>query len=192
MFASALPQVLMDYPTSNTVLPSLVVSIYSLGLAFGPLVIAPLSELYGRVALYHITAILFVIFSIACAVSSNLNMLIAFQFLQGCAGAAPITMGGGTVADMFSQTERGSRIAILAVGPLLTMLFGPVAGSFLAAAKGWQWVFWLMAILVSFFAVHYLTTTDFSGWSDRDTILLFPTGNLSFRCARKEGSKNAN
>jgi MFS family permease len=189
MFASALPEVLMDYPPDNTIISTMVVSVYALGLAFGPLVIAPLSEFYGRLVLYHVTAILFVVFSIACAESSNLNMLIGFQFLQGCAGAAPITMGGGTVADMFLQTERGSRIAILAIGPLLTLLFGPVAGSFLAAARGWRWVFWLMAILVSSLAVFYLTTADFSGWSHRDFILLFPTGNLSLHFTRKESSK---
>lgn len=149
MLSSAVPEILMEFPTTDTVLASMSVSIYALGLAVGPLIIAPLSEAYGRTILYHATAILFIIFSIACAVSTNLNMLIAFEFFQGCAGSAPITMGGGSVADMYSQEERGARIAFLAVGPLIAQFVGPVGGSFLAAARGWRWVFWLVAILVS-------------------------------------------
>ena len=68
--------------------------------------------MYGRRWLYNITNMLFTIFTIACAVSSNLNMLIGFRFLAGCAGSAVLTMGGGTIADMFKQEERGTAIAI--------------------------------------------------------------------------------
>ncbi|KUL90270.1 hypothetical protein ZTR_02015 [Talaromyces verruculosus] len=155
MLASAVPEILTEFPTTNTVLASMSVSIYALGLAVGPLIIAPLSEAYGRTILYHATAILFIVFSIACAVSTNLNMLIAFEFFQGCCGSAPITMGGGSVADMYSQEERGARIAFLAVGPLIAQFVGPVGGSFLAAARGWRWVFWLVTILTAAIEVGY-------------------------------------
>ncbi|KAF3394807.1 hypothetical protein DPV78_009068 [Talaromyces pinophilus] len=155
MLASAVPEILTEFPTTNTVLASMSVSIYALGLAVGPLIIAPLSEAYGRTILYHATAILFIIFSIACAVSTNLNMLVAFEFFQGCCGSAPITMGGGSVADMYSQEERGAHIAFLAVGPLIAQFVGPVGGSFLAAARGWRWVFWLVTILTAAIEVGY-------------------------------------
>ncbi|KAE8549501.1 hypothetical protein EYB25_008023 [Talaromyces marneffei] len=155
MLSSAIPEILTEFPTTNTVLASMSVSIYALGLAVGPLIIAPLSEAYGRLVLYHATAILFIIFSIACAVSTNLNMLIAFEFFQGCMGSAPITMGGGSVADMYSREERGARIAFLATGPLIAQFVGPVGGSFLAAARGWRWVFWLVTILTGVIEIGY-------------------------------------
>ena len=112
MFAPGVPAVLVDFHSDNQLLSSFVVSVYILGYAFGPLLIAPLSELYGRRVVYNTTNILFIIFTIACAVSSNLNMLVGFRFLEGCAGSAVITMGGGTVADLFIQTERGAAISI--------------------------------------------------------------------------------
>ncbi|MCJ1317415.1 hypothetical protein MMC15_002739 [Xylographa vitiligo] len=146
MFAPGVPQVLLDFNSDDALLGSFVVSVYILGYATGPLIVAPLSELYGRRWVYHTTNVLFVIFTIACAVASNLNMLIGFRFLAGCAGSAVLTMGGGTVADLFIQEERGSAIALFSAGPLLGPVVGPVAGGFLSQAKGWRWVFWVIAM----------------------------------------------
>ena len=149
MFAPGVPQVLSDFNSDDALLGSFVVSVYILGYATGPLIVAPLSECYGRKWVYHATNVLFVIFTVACAVASNLNMLIGFRFLAGCAGSAVLTMGGGTVADMFRQEERGSAIALFSAGPLLGPVVGPVAGGFLSQAKGWRWVFWVIAMFVS-------------------------------------------
>ena len=149
MFAPGVPQVMTEFNSSNLVLASFVVSVYVLGYAFGPLVIAPLSELHGRLPVYHGCNILFVIFTIACAVASNLNMLIGFRFLEGLFGSCPLTIGGGTIADMIPQQKRGATMAIWALGPLLGPVIGPVAGGYLCQAKGWRWVFWVIAMAVS-------------------------------------------
>ena len=53
-----------------------------------------------------------------------MGMLIAFRFLAGCAGAAPLTIGGGSIADLMVAEKRGGAMAIFALGPLL----GPVVG----------------------------------------------------------------
>ena len=148
MFAPGVPEVMSEFHSTNKELASFVVSVYILGYAFGPLLVAPLSELYGRLPIYHVCNVLFVIFTIACAVSSNLSMLIAFRFLEGCVGSAPLTIGGGTIADMIVQEKRGKSMAIWAMGPLLGPVIGPVAGGFLTQAKGWRWVFWVIAIAV--------------------------------------------
>lgn len=68
--------------------------------------------MYGRIPLYTISNLLFVVFCVACALSTNLNMLIAFRFLMGCVGATPLTIGGGTIADIMPQERRGSAMAI--------------------------------------------------------------------------------
>ena len=111
-----------DFSITNTVVQSLVVSIYLLGFALGPLVIAPLSELYGRLWIYHICNICFLAFTIGCATSHNLGAFLACRFLAGCAGAAPLTIGGGTIADVMPIEKRGMAMAAYGLGPLL----GPV------------------------------------------------------------------
>lgn len=138
-----------DFGTTSNTLAEFVVSVYILGFAIGPLVISPLSELYGRYYLYLITNICFVVFTIACAVAPSMGSLIAFRFFAGAFGVTPVTIGGGTIADMIPQHRRGAVMSIWAMGPLLGPVIGPVAGGYLSAAKGWRWIFWLLAILVS-------------------------------------------
>jgi multidrug resistance protein len=150
MFAPGVEQVLMDFHSSSTLLASLVVSVYVLGYAAGPLLMAPLAEMYGRLYVFHLSNVLFVIFTIACAVSNSLNMLIVFRFFAGFAGSTPITVGGGTFSDLFPVEQRGAAMSIWALGPLLGPVIGPVAGGFLAQARGWRWVFWVIVIAVSF------------------------------------------
>jgi MFS family permease len=107
MFAPGVPQVLRDFRSTDKLLGSFVVSVYVLGYATGPLVVAPCSEAYGRLPVYHIGNVLFIVFTVACAVSSNLNMLIGFRFLQGVAGSTPITIGGGTIAVLLFRNKEG-------------------------------------------------------------------------------------
>jgi len=148
MFAPGVPEAMAEFNSTNQELASFVVSVYILGYAFGPLLIAPLSELYGRLPLYHGANLGFIILTVACAVSSNLNMLIAFRFIEGLFGSCPLTIGGGTIADMIVQEKRGGAMAIWALGPLMGPVIGPVAGGFLSQAKGWRWVFWVIALAV--------------------------------------------
>ena len=154
MFAPGVPEVMSEFHTENEQLASFVVSVYILGYAFGPLAIAPLSEMYGRLPLYHGANLGFIIFTIACAVSSNLNMLIGFRFLEGLFGSCPLTIGGGTIADMIVQEKRGGVMAIWALGPLMGPVVGPVAGGYLSGAVGWRWVFWVIAIAVRMRCLH--------------------------------------
>lgn len=105
---------------------------------------APMSELYGRVMIYHVGNVLFIIFTAGCALSTNMNMLIAFRFLAGLVGAGPITIGGGTIADLTTIQQRGTAMSIWSLGPLLGPSIGPIAGGFLAQAEGWRWIFWVL------------------------------------------------
>jgi multidrug resistance protein len=146
MFAPGVPQLMVDFKSTNSELASFVVSVFVLGFAVGPLFVAPLSENYGRLWVFHTCNLLFLSFTVACAVSNNLNMLIVFRFLAGC--SAPYTIGSGTIADLIVQEKRGVAMALFGMGPLMGPIIGPVAGGFLAQATGWRWVFWVITIIV--------------------------------------------
>ena len=125
MFAPGVPQLMEEFKSSNVLLAGFVVSVYVLGFAFGPLFLAPLSEIYGRLPIYHICNVGFLVLTIACAVSTNLNMLIAFRFLEGVFGSAPLTNGGGTIADLFVQEKRGRAMSTFAMGPIVGPISNP-------------------------------------------------------------------
>lgn len=123
MFAPGVPQLMREFKSTNVLLASFVVSVYVLGFAFGPLFLAPLSEIYGRLPIYHVCNIGFLAFTIACALATNLNMLIGFRFIEGVFGSAPLTNGGGTIADLFVQEKRGRAMSTFAMGPIV----GPIS-----------------------------------------------------------------
>lgn len=112
-----------EFRSSDTTQASFIVSIYILGYALGPLAIAPLSEMYGRMPLYHVCNIMFVIWNLACALAPNLGSLLVFRLLAGIAGSCPITIFAGSIADVFIQEKRGGAMAVCALGPLIGMSF---------------------------------------------------------------------
>jgi MFS family permease len=135
MFAPGVPKVMETFHSTNSMLSGFMVSVYVLGFAFGPMIIAPLSEMYGRLPLYHSCNVLFIIFTIAAAVSSSMSQFIVFRFFMGCKlpvgelqvwrstdelvgfGGAPTVLGGGTIADLMSQEQRGTAMGVWLMGP---------------------------------------------------------------------------
>ncbi|KAB8228984.1 MFS transporter [Aspergillus alliaceus] len=145
--APAVPLIMAQFQQSNAELESFVVSVYILGFAFGPLVVAPLSELYGRSLILHITNVVFLVFNIACAVSTNLAMFTVFRLIVGLMACTPLTLGAGFIYDLMPPQHRARALTIWTMGPLLGPVLGPVIGGYLAEGAGWQWVFWLVTIL---------------------------------------------
>ena len=148
MFAPAIPALLKEFHSTNTTLGSFIITIFLLGMAAGPLIFAPMSELYGRLVIQHVGNVGFLLFTIAIALATNLNMLIVFRLFQGAFSSVCLTNGGGVIADTIPQQQRGFALGMFTVGILAGPVVGPVPGSFLAAAKGWRWVFWLLSMLV--------------------------------------------
>ncbi|CAH0043434.1 unnamed protein product [Clonostachys solani] len=163
MFAPGAATLANDFHITSSTITSLTVSIYLCGFAIGPMVIAPLSELYGRLMIYHVCNVMYIGFTIGCALSKNTGMFLAFRFLAGCASSGPLTVGGGTVADVVPPAQRGSAMSLFYVGPLLGPVLGPIAGGFVSESIGWRWTFWIITILaaVSFVAsIFFLRETN--------------------------------
>ena len=148
MFAPGAADLMADFHTTSAILGTLSVSMILLGYALGPLILAPMSELYGRLIIYHITNVVFFAFIVGCAASSNLASFMVFRFISGAAGSAPQTIGGGTIADVIPQEKRGAAMAIYTLGPMFGPVMGPIMGGFITQGAGWRWTFWLIAILV--------------------------------------------
>lgn len=116
MFAPGVSQALIDIHSNNSVDGSLLISIFVVGLALGPLFLSPLSELYGRTLLMHASNLSFLLSCIICAVSVNVPMLMIFRLIMG---VSTISLGGGYVADLMKPEQRGRAMNVWTVGPVL-------------------------------------------------------------------------
>ncbi|KAE8383476.1 major facilitator superfamily domain-containing protein [Aspergillus bertholletiae] len=144
--SAAAADIMAHFHTSNESLEAFVTTIFLLGYTFGPIAIAPLSELYGRVILYQICMALFIVFNVACAVANSLGSLIVFRLLAGIMGSCPVTLGTGSIADMIPREKRAGAMAAYVLGAIFGPSIGPICGGYLTPAAGWRWNFWVMAI----------------------------------------------
>lgn len=149
MFAPAVSFMDEEFHNSSLILSSLTVSIFVLGYCVGPLILAPLSEIYGRRIVLTCANIFFCVWQVGCALSPNLSALIVFRFLAGIGGSGCLTIGGGVIADLFHPDQRGAATAIYSLGPLFGPVVGPIAGGFVGERVGWRWVFWILLIAAS-------------------------------------------
>lgn len=78
---------MIDFHSTSETLGAFITSVYLLGYTFGPLVIAPLSEIYGRMVVYNVNNFIFLMFTIACGLAPNLNALIVFRMFAGIAAS---------------------------------------------------------------------------------------------------------
>ncbi|PLB52277.1 putative multidrug resistance protein [Aspergillus steynii IBT 23096] len=116
------------------------VSLFVLGFAVGPLLWAPLSEMFGRQVVFFGTYLALTAFNSGSAGAQNIWTLIILRFFAGSFGASPFTNAGGVIADMFSAKDRGIAMSLFAAAPFLGPVIGPIIGGFLGMNAGWRWV----------------------------------------------------
>lgn len=155
MCAPATPRILSEFHSTDQLDSTILVSIWELGEVVGPLLIGPLSEIYGRSAVYHAANTAFIAFALIAAESQNMNMLIAFRFMLGMA-VASTTLNPCIVGDMFRPEQRGRAIAVMGMTPFIAPILGPIVGGVISHSLGWRWTFWLTAIITGAFAIGFM------------------------------------
>ncbi|KAF2435692.1 MFS general substrate transporter [Tothia fuscella] len=116
-------------------------------LGIGPLILAPLSETFGRRMLYLSCFGIFTLLQIPTALSPNVATLIILRTISGFFGSIGIANGGGTISDMFGPNERAGVFGWYLLGPLLGPTLGPLLGGVIVQRLGWRWVFWILTII---------------------------------------------
>lgn len=125
----------------------LTITVFVVGFGVGPMFFAPLSEIIGRRYVYAVTIFIALIFEIPCAVAPNIGTLIVCRAIDGIAFSAPMTLVGGSLADLWRNEERGVPMAAFSAAPFVGPAIGPLVGGFLYDAAGWRWLYWIQLIL---------------------------------------------
>ncbi|TFY74084.1 hypothetical protein EWM64_g9928 [Hericium alpestre] len=162
MIAPASLQVANQFNEQNTVIIAMMTSVFVLGYAFGPLILGPLSEIFGRSRVLQLANMWYLAWNLGCGFAQNKGQLIAFRLLAGLGGSAPLSIGGGVLSDLWKPEQRGQAIAVYSLAPLLGPVVGPIAGGWIAEKSTWRWVFWSTTIadaVVQGFGLIYLRET---------------------------------
>ncbi|KAK4635324.1 Major facilitator superfamily multidrug transporter [Fulvia fulva] len=144
-YSGGAQEVIREFGCSQEIF-TLGISLFVLGFAIGPLLWAPLSELFGRQVLFTTTYLGLTAFNAGAAGSQNIWTLIILRFFAGAIGSSPLTNAGGVIADMFSAKERGLAMSLFAAAPFMGPVLGPIVGGFVGETVGWRWIEGVMAI----------------------------------------------
>ncbi|KZP18299.1 MFS general substrate transporter [Athelia psychrophila] len=125
------------------------ISLYVLGFGLGPLIFAPLSEMFGRRPVFLSTYSIYTVLHLGGALGQNTATILTCRLLSGIFGSSPLTNAGGTLADIWNARERGMATAIYVTVLYFGPVVGPIVGGFVAERKslGWHFNFWVMMIL---------------------------------------------
>jgi MFS family permease len=112
-----------DFEISRTV-ALLGLTLYTLGIAFGPMATAPLSEHHGRRIIYLVSAPIFMLFTLGAGFSKHFYSLVICRFVAGLAGSPALAVGAGTNADLFPPRQRAIATSMFLAAPFA----GPALG----------------------------------------------------------------
>ncbi|KAH8896335.1 major facilitator superfamily transporter [Thozetella sp. PMI_491] len=144
MIAAALQQIEadLDMPAS---LVQMAFSIYVLGLAFGPFIIGPFSEVFGRKPAWIASNLWYILWNSLCPVGNSQALLLVGRLMAGFGAASGITLTGPVLADMYGAKDRGKSLSAATFLPYLGPALGPIVGGLTTQYIHWRFLFWVMS-----------------------------------------------
>ena len=150
-----------------------VVTMFAVGQAIIIGITGHLSRLLGRKALALTAVIGFVVSSVACGLSQDLDMIVFFRFVQGLFSGPLIPLSQAMLIDAVEEDERAKILSFWVVGVMGGPAIGPLLGGYLAQDLDWRWNFWVnipvgaiaVVLLISFVrkTPHLNVRTDWLG-----------------------------
>ncbi|KAK6436200.1 hypothetical protein LTR95_007611 [Oleoguttula sp. CCFEE 5521] len=145
IIAPAEPAIAAEFNVGTEV-TVLVVSLYVLGFALGPLLWAPLSELFGRKVSMLPAMFIFSLFSIGTATSKSAAAVFITRFFSGVFGSAPVSNVSAALGDLYEARARGIAVSFYALAVIGGPTIGPVIGAALTETLSWRWTQYIQAI----------------------------------------------
>lgn len=147
IYAPALDDVMRSFHCTYEV-AVLPLSFYNLGLAFGPVFGAPLSEKYGRKAVFVLGTPIFMLFMVGSGFTKTPTSLILCRFFAGMFASSNINNAAATIMDYTASRHRGISVGMYYSSPSAATTLAPLIGGFVVQAKNWQWTQWT-AVMVT-------------------------------------------
>ena len=124
----------------------LTLSVYMYGWGVAQLFAGPISDRFGRRPALLSGLATFVVASVACALSSNVFMLIGARLVQAVAMAAIAVVPRAVVRDLYSGDKAAHVLSLMGVVLGIAPVVAPILGSHVHVLFGWQANFVLVAI----------------------------------------------
>ncbi|KAK4501878.1 hypothetical protein PRZ48_007687 [Zasmidium cellare] len=103
----------------------------------------PISKLCGRLIAFNSCIIVLTLFTIAAALSPNLQCFIVFRILSGFQGTFFHVTGQAILAEYFPPTSRGTATGFFLCGTVLGPPLGPLVAGIVITYVSWRVILWI-------------------------------------------------
>ncbi|USW52021.1 Putative major facilitator superfamily, MFS transporter superfamily [Septoria linicola] len=159
LYAASREDVKAEFNTTEeiSILP---LSLYNLGMAFGPLIGSPLSETAGRRVVVLVTTPIFALFILGSGFSNSVVSLNICRFFAGAVAAPAIGNASATICDYTAGRYRSVVMSFYYAIPTFGAVLGPLVGGFVVHHKSWRWTQWTTVFFIVAFYVPVLFTRE--------------------------------
>ncbi|ORX63505.1 MFS general substrate transporter [Anaeromyces robustus] len=133
--------------------------------AFQPMY-GKLADIFGRRAIMLLALVIFILSSVFCGISSNMDMLIVFRGIQGIGGGGLMSLCMIVIADIIPIRKRGQFMGLLGAVASCSTVIGPLVGGLFTDQISWRWAFYinvplaLIAFVIILLFVKIPTNSD--------------------------------
>nr|WP_143186240.1 MFS transporter [Paenibacillus sp. P3E] len=116
---------------------------YLMAICAAILFFGKLGDIAGKIRIFKIGTVIFIIGSLLCGLSASLPFLIASRVIQAIGASMTMANSQGIVTDIFPATERGKALGLIGTFVSLGSIAGPSLGGIIVSALGWEYIFWV-------------------------------------------------
>ncbi|MDN3670757.1 Bcr/CflA family multidrug efflux MFS transporter [Echinicola jeungdonensis] len=120
---------------------------YLVGIAIGQLFYGPLLDRFGRKKPLYIGLFIYVLASVGCVFTQNVDNLILMRFIQAIGGCAGMVAAQALVRDIFPVTKTAQALAMLMLVIAVSPMIAPTLGGHITAHFHWHMVFLTLAAI---------------------------------------------
>ncbi|KAH6892434.1 major facilitator superfamily domain-containing protein [Thelonectria olida] len=128
---------------------------YNLGLTlfvaafgFAPMIMAPISETYGRYWVFVGAGFVFFFGTLGCAITNSFAGMLVSRLVTGSGGSIFATLTGGVISDLFHHDERNTPMALYSMTVMVGTGLGPLFSGIIVENLNWRWVFYPQLITI--------------------------------------------
>lgn len=157
MYLPSMPAIAADLSLTQAQIQN-TLTLWFLGASSLQFIIGPISDRFGRKIIMSIGGALFIISTIVCAMTYDINFMYIARFVQGSTICFVVVAGNAAIHESFSVKEAIKWLALCNAITILAPALGPLCGAILIEFASWRYIFWLLAIMgiISFFSVLFI------------------------------------
>jgi MFS transporter, DHA1 family, multidrug resistance protein len=143
MYLPSLPDIARQLHAS-TAQVQFTISAYLIGFAVGQIFYGPVSDRHGRKPVLMAAMALYCVASLACALSTSIEMLIVARTFQALGGSGGIVLARAIVRDIYAGARAGRELSLIGSVMALAPVLAPIAGGLLQTGFGWRAIFFAL------------------------------------------------